>query len=80
MGCFSEVLEAPLKNDIAYNANKQSLLIEFILTHSSLDLNDLAELVNVNVIELSHVLAGKSFLPENSSSLLLEWFMILTTD
>ena len=80
MGCFSEVLESQLKNDIACKSNKQNYLIEFILTHSNIDLHDLAELVNVDAIELSHVLAGKSFLPEPAASLLREWFMILVAE
>ena len=77
MGCFTEVLKSPLKNEIDYKKNKQRYMIEFILTHSSIDLNDLAVLVNVSAIELSHVLAGKSFLPQKSSSLLSQWFVML---
>lgn len=77
MGCFDEILELPHKNNINCEENKQKYLIEFILTHSSIDLNDLAELVDVHAIELSHVLAGKSFLPQRASSLLLRWFLIL---
>lgn len=77
MGCFTEALKAPHENDIIYKEKKQRHIIEFILTHSSIDLNDLAELVNVSAIELSHVLAGKSFLPKKSSSLLSQWFVMM---
>lgn len=77
MGCFTEALKAPHKNDIICKENKQKYIIEFILTHSSIDLNDLAQLVNVNAIELSHVLAGKSFLSKKASSLLSQWFVMM---
>ena len=42
MGCFDKILKSPLKNDNTCDENKQKYLIEFILTHSSIDLNDLA--------------------------------------
>lgn len=77
MGCFTEALKAPHKNDIICKESKQKYIIEFILTHSRIDLNDLAQLVNVNVIELSHVLAGKSLLPKEASSLLSQWFVLM---
>lgn len=77
MGCFTDALKAPHKNDLVCKENKQRYIIEFILTHSSIDLNDLAQLVNVNAIELSHVLAGKSFLPKEASSLLSQWFVMM---
>ena len=80
MGCFDEILELPHKNNINCEEKKQKYLIEFILTHGSIDLNDLAELVGVHAIELSHVLAGKSFLPKSSSTLLSQWFLILLED
>lgn len=77
MGCFTEALKAPHKNDIICKENKQKYIIEFILTHSSIDLNDLAQLVNVNAIELSQVLAGKAFLSKKASSLLSQWFVLM---
>ena len=70
MGCS-------MQSDKPFNKYSQRNIIEFILSHGAVDLNDLAELVNENVMKLSLVLSGKHYLKESSAKKLCDWFMVM---
>ncbi|HAT1815652.1 hypothetical protein SC122_03860 [Legionella pneumophila serogroup 1] len=65
--------------DVKFQLKKdtQKYLINFILSYSGLDYEELAQILEASPLTLSHVLAGKEFLGPSKASNLFHYFTML---
>ncbi|HRD69002.1 MAG TPA: hypothetical protein PK657_02550 [Legionella sp.] len=77
MDCLADTFVSDSVLNFKCKKESQKYLIEFMLKCGSYDLQDLAELLDVNVLQLSDVLCGKSYLNTDVSKNLVNWFVLL---
>jgi len=80
MGCIVKVLETARDAGFQCKRDLQKYLIEFILMHKRIGLRELAELLEINSIELNSVLRSNSYLSARASSLLIQWFLMIVAE
>ena len=76
MGCIVEFTEPHTRIELFNNQKKQKLLIDVLLTYGKLDINGLADALNVSVGILYTVHHGDAFLVNNDSDNLMQLFLL----
>lgn len=77
MGCFIEFTEPFTRFDFCRKKYKQQNWIDALLRYGSLDLEQLASVLNISTKTLYGVLDGKEFLNEAEAIELAKLFLIL---
>lgn len=77
MECFIEVSEPVIDVKFQLKKDSQKYLIDYILSYSKLDCKELAQILGVNPLKVSQVLAGKDFFGLEKARNLFNYFIIL---
>ena len=77
MGCFTEISEPVINIKFTLQKDAQRYLIDYILSYSELDCRSLADILELNSIKLSQILAGKSFLDSEKAKNLFQYFIMM---
>ncbi|AUH72665.1 hypothetical protein [Legionella sainthelensi] len=77
MGCFTEISEPVIDIKFTLQKDAQRYLIDYILSYSELDCRSLADILGLNSIKLSQILAGKSFLDSEKAKNLFQYFIMM---
>ncbi len=77
MGCFTEISEPVIDIKFTLQKDAQRYLIDYILSYSELDCRSLADILELNSIKLSQILAGKSFLDSEKAKNLFQYFIMM---
>ena len=77
MGSFTEVSEPVIDVKFRLKKDAQKYLIDFILFYSKLDYKSVGEILEINPLRLSQVLAGKEFLGPEKANNLFQYFLML---
>ena len=77
MGSFTEVSEPIIDVKFRLKRDSQKFLIDYILSYSKLDSIELAEILEVNPLKVSRVLAGKDYFESRKARNLFGYFSML---
>ncbi|KTD02765.1 hypothetical protein [Fluoribacter gormanii] len=77
MECFIEVSEPIVDFKFQLKKDSQKYLIDFILSYSKLNCNELAQILGASPLVISQVLAGKKFLGPSKAHDLFHYFAMM---
>ncbi|QIN36794.1 hypothetical protein [Legionella longbeachae] len=77
MECFIVVAEPIIDVKFQLKKDSQKYLIDFILSYSKLNCNELAQILEASPLVISQVLAGKEFLGPSKAHNLFHYFAMM---
>jgi hypothetical protein len=76
MSCALEFPELSVRIDFFSQGNKQNILIDILIRHGGMDVNELASVLGVSVKRLYHICDGHGFLVGEKSDTLVQLFLM----
>lgn len=76
MGCFVEFGSPAIRFDFSKNKKKQKSLVDVLLTHTNITIDDLASTLSITDLKLQDIQSGKLFLSEERAERLCQYFLI----
>jgi hypothetical protein len=80
MGCVVELDSPKIRFDFMQNRLKQKTLIDALLRYSKLDLNNVAQVLDINPQKLMNVYLGEEYFEKESAEELGRLFLIFFSE